>query len=220
MNLFYLHGFASSPGTTKGQFFAGKLAELGFTLHIPDLNAGDFGRLTLTRMIDVVRREIGALAPDPVYVIGSSMGAAVALHFLDRYREAEGASVAKMLFLAPAFDFLANREQDLGAETMAQWRQRGEMIVYHYGYQKEVPLRYDLIRDLQKYDSYQTRTFGVPILIYHGRYDDVISYQQSLRFARGRENVEVQIVASDHLLHDQLECIWADGVAFFGLVRE
>lgn len=84
MHLFYLHGFASSPGTTKGRFLAGKLAELGWPLHIPDLNAGDFGRLTLTRMIDVVRQEVGALAPEPVYIIGSSMGAAVALHFLDR----------------------------------------------------------------------------------------------------------------------------------------
>lgn len=100
---------------------------------------------------------------------------------------------------------------------MAEWRQRGEMMVYHYGYQKEVPLRYDLVRDLQDYDSYQAQTFGVAVLIYHGRYDEVIRYEQSLRFARGRERVQVRVVASDHLLHDQLEHIWAGAVKFLGL---
>jgi pimeloyl-ACP methyl ester carboxylesterase len=211
MNLFYLHGLASSPGTTKGRFFADKLAALGLSLQRPDLNAGDFGRVTLTRMIEVVRQAIGAAPAGPVYLIGSSMGARVALHFLDRHRQAEAARVAKMLFLAPAFEF------SLSNDEMETWRARGELSVYHYGYQKDVPLRYDLVQDLASYESYSARTYDVPILIYHGRQDEVVNYRQSLRFAGGREHVQVRLVESDHLLHDQLETIWAECVSFFDL---
>jgi pimeloyl-ACP methyl ester carboxylesterase len=214
MNLFYLHGFASSPGTTKGRFFADKLATLGLSLHLPDLNAGDFGRLTMTRMIEVVCRAVSAAPEGPVYLIGSSMGARVALCFLDRHRQAEAARVAGMLFLAPAFEF------SLTNDEMSEWRARGEVTVYHYGYQKEMPLRYDLAQDLTGYDSYTAQTYGVPILIYHGRQDGVVDHRQSLRFAAGRENVQVLLVESDHLLHDQLETIWAGCVDFFGLGAE
>ncbi len=211
MNLFYLHGLASSPHTTKGRFFAQKLAQLGHTLHIPDLNAGDFGRLTVTRMLDVVRRAVGAAPDAPTLIIASSMGARVALHFLDRCRQQEAARVTGMLWLAPALAFA------LSPQEMETWRTRGEITLYHYGYQKPMPLRYDLVRDLARYDPDTARTFGVPILIFHGRRDEVIDYHHSLRFAQGRENVHVTLVDSDHLLHDQLEPIWAAFVRFFGL---
>lgn len=211
MNLFYLHGFASSPGTTKGRFFSDKLAARGLALQLPDLNTGDFSHVTLTRMIEVVRRAVGSAPAGPVYLIGSSMGARVAIHFLDRHRQAEAARVARMLFLAPAFEFSLSRAE------MDEWRARGELTVHHYGYQKDMPLYYDLVQDLASYDAYTVQTFGVPILIYHGRQDDVVDYRQSLGFASGRENVQVQLVESDHLLHDQLETIWTGCVVFFEL---
>lgn len=211
MSLFYLHGFASSPGTTKGRFFAQKLASLGLSLQLPDLNAGDFSRLTLDRMIEVVRRTVGAASAGPVYLIGSSMGARVALHFLDLYRQAEASRVARMLLLAPAFEF------SLSADQVDEWRTQGQVTIYHFGYEKDMPLHYGWVQSLQGYDSYAVQTYDVPILIYHGLQDDVVDYGQSLRFAAGRENVQLQLVESDHLLHDQLEVIWEGGVQFFGL---
>ncbi len=210
-SLFYLHGFASSPDTTKGRFFADRLARLGLSLHAPDLNAGDFTRLTLTRMIEALRRAVDAGPAGPVFLIGSSMGARVALHFLDHYGAIEAARVAKMLFLAPAFEFSFPQAE------LDRWREQGQITLYHYGYQKEMPIRYDLVQDLAGYNAYAVQTYGVPILITHGRRDDVIDYRQSLRFARGRENVQVKLVDSDHLLHDQLDTIWADCVSFFEL---
>jgi len=211
MNFFYLHGFASSPDAAKGRFFADRLAALGLSLQLPDLNAGDFSHLTLTRMIEVVRCAVAAAPSGPVYLIGSSMGARVALHFLDRCRQAEAARVTRMLFLAPAFEF------SLPQVEMDVWRERSEITVFHYGYQRAMPVRYDLVQDMAQYDPYMAQTYAVPILIFHGRRDDVIDYHTSLRFANGRENVRVRLVESDHLLHDQLETIWATCVRFFGL---
>ncbi len=219
---FYLHGFASAPTTTKGRFFAAKFAGLSHHLQIPDLNAGDFSRLTLSRMIQVVRQAISACPPGPIYLLASSMGALVATHFLERYRQAEAASVAKMLFMAPAFDFLSNRQRGLAPEEWEKWQTEGTIEVYHYGYQKRLPLHYGLIEDLRGYDAYAADTYGVPILIFHGQNDETVDPQQSQRFAQGRPNVSLRLVESDHLLHDQLETIWQACLAFFeleGLIR-
>ena len=50
--VFYLHGFASSPRSTKVQYFTQMLAERGTSLQCPDLNEPDFRTLTMTRMLD------------------------------------------------------------------------------------------------------------------------------------------------------------------------
>ncbi len=47
----YLHGFASSPSSTKAQYLRARFASLQINLNIPDLNQGDFSHLTLTRQL-------------------------------------------------------------------------------------------------------------------------------------------------------------------------
>ena len=42
----YLHGFASSPQSQKAQAFKQQFDQLGLPLQIPDLNQGDFSRLS------------------------------------------------------------------------------------------------------------------------------------------------------------------------------
>ena len=73
MNIFYLHGFASSARSSKATYFAGKLRELGIELHTPDLNEPDFSTLTISRMVEQVGKAIEAL-PGPIVLIGSSLG--------------------------------------------------------------------------------------------------------------------------------------------------
>ncbi|MCC7382760.1 MAG: hypothetical protein IT384_13070 [Deltaproteobacteria bacterium] len=68
--LLYLHGFASGPGSFKARRFAEAMARLGFDLAIPDLNAGDFAHLTLSRSIELAQRKLR----DRTVVIGSSFG--------------------------------------------------------------------------------------------------------------------------------------------------
>ena len=54
MNVFYLHGFVSSPVGGKAQLFAERFAAHGVTLYAPDLNEPAFETLTTTRMIGQV----------------------------------------------------------------------------------------------------------------------------------------------------------------------
>src|SRR5688500_3274143 len=109
MRIFYLHGFASSARSSKATFVASRLRELGVELHTPDFNAPDFSTLTITRMVDQVGRAIGS-APDPVVLIGSSLGAFVAVQVALKHP----GRVARMVLLAPALDFGGNRMRSLG----------------------------------------------------------------------------------------------------------
>jgi len=98
VHLIYLHGFASSPASSKAQYLAARASTAGFTLHCPGLNEPDFSTLTVSRMIAQVERVMAALDPGPVALIGSSLGAFVALHVADRRFAAGRAHATLRLF--------------------------------------------------------------------------------------------------------------------------
>ena len=144
MHAFYLHGFASSPASTKAARFAERLRARGLTVHCPDLNEPDFSTLTVTRMLEQVDRAIEAMPPAPVMLVGSSLGAFVAVHAMARRRNNARWPVSRMVLLAPALDFSGNRMRDLGPEGIARWRETDRLDVFHYAYERTVPLGYAL----------------------------------------------------------------------------
>ena len=79
MQVFYLHGFASSPKSSKAQFFNERLEERGIKFHIPDFNQPDFRSLTVSRMLQQLEKRIAAIPPRPVVLIGSSLGGFLAI---------------------------------------------------------------------------------------------------------------------------------------------
>ena len=60
-HVFYLHGFASSPKSTKVGYFTDRLLEHGILVRCPDFNEPDFTTMTLTRMVDRLGGELAAL---------------------------------------------------------------------------------------------------------------------------------------------------------------
>ena len=54
MRVVYLHGFASSPQSTKARFFAEKFARAGIPFAAPALDAGDFQNLTVSAQMQIV----------------------------------------------------------------------------------------------------------------------------------------------------------------------
>ena len=74
MQVFFLHGFASSAKSTKAGYFGERLQSHGIPLHCPDFNEPDFSTLTLTRMLDQLANAIVAVPAGPVVLIGSSLG--------------------------------------------------------------------------------------------------------------------------------------------------
>ncbi len=207
MHIIYLHGFASSPLSKKAQYFKSKLESDAIQFHIPDLNVHDFGHLTLTAMIEAVAQTIRTLPDGDIVLIGSSMGGLTALHFCDRYASQEAQRVNQLILLAPALDFLANRNRQ-NPDLMTTWREQGHYPFFNYAHNKEMSVHYGLIEDVATYDSYTTNVV-IPTLIYHGKNDESVDVEQSIRYAKSHEHVTLHVLDSDHQLLDKTDEILA-----------
>ncbi|MEA5566312.1 YqiA/YcfP family alpha/beta fold hydrolase [Anabaena sp. UHCC 0399] len=197
----YLHGFASSPKSNKAQDISDRFAKNQIPLKIPDLNAGDFSELTISRQI----KQVAAAFSDdsvPVTLIGSSLGGLTAAHIAQQYLQVE-----RLVLLAPAFEFLSHWLPNLGDEAIQRWQQEQYIMVHHYGEGRSLPLSYNFVTDATKY--YQTQLHRpIPTLILHGKQDEVIPIIASRYFMGSRPWVELVELDSDHALSNVTEEIW------------
>jgi uncharacterized protein len=217
INIVYLHGLASSPGSKKAGDFRTRLAPYDHVNYlVPDLNVPDFAHLTLTAMIERTAQIVRECPEGPVFLVGSSMGGLTAVHFMHQHRSGDASRVKGLVLLAPAFDFMANRDSSLGEAGIRAWRESGWLTVHNYATGTDARIHYGLVEDAQQYDSYAVE-IDAPILIYHGLHDESVDYRQSVRFAESRTNVTLHLVDSDHQLLDQTNAIWTAMQAFFGL---
>lgn len=203
LNVIYLHGFASSARSTKGTFFTSKLRELGVTVHSPDFNEPDFSTLTITRMVTQVERVMDGLPSGPPAVIGSSLGGFVAVQVALRR------AVDRLVLLAPAVDFSANRLRDLGDRGLDEWQRTGHLNVFHYGYGRTMPVHYGLYTDACEYDCLDAQ-LSMPIQVFQGRRDTAVSPESVQQWAARRPNVELHMLDDDHQLTASLDYIWRE----------
>ena len=214
----YLHGFASSPQSSKAGFLADRLRAYGLTLHCPDLNQPDFSTLTTTRMIDRVNDELRNLAEGPVVLIGSSLGAFVALHLAERASRGEGVpreQLKQLILLAPALEFGTSRTK-LGPYGLADWRETGWLEMTHYAYGEVRRVHYELFADASRYDSFSA-TNTVPTLIVQGASDDVVDPDMVAQFASSRPHVRLVMLNDGHQLGASLDRVWSESEVWLGL---
>ena len=214
----HLHGLGSSPLSEKAVALAARLRPLGVNYLVPDLEVPSFERLSLSAVIARVAELAGELRPGPLALVGSSFGGLAALHFLDRHRRTAAAGVTRLVLLAPALDLLGDadrrrRRGELGDDWLERWRRDGFFALPHSASGEERPVHYGLVEDLRRYDSFAVR-LDLPTLIYHGRRDESVPHQQSVRFAAARDNVELRLLDTDHRLTDRLDRI-GDGIIDF-----
>lgn len=202
----YLHGFASSPASGKAVFLAERLAGTGVVLHRPDLNAPDFSTLTVTRMIDRTAEVVRALPPAPVVVIGSSLGAFVALHLAERRPGDTAHPLHRMVWLAPALAF-GTAQGWLDDAAVRRWRETGWLEVMHHAYGETRRVHAALWEDARRYDSLAV-PLTVPTLIVQGRDDDVVDPAMVARFAADRPQARLVMMADGHQLSASLPRIW------------
>lgn len=210
MNYLYLHGFASSPQSTKARYMQQKFAELGLTLHVPDLNLTDFSTVTLSEQLDYLDRTY-LYNNEPIIVLGSSLGGFLALQLA-----AKSLLVQKLILLAPAFGFSHRIAKALGEENVTKWQLDGIREFYHYGLKRNVNLQFQFFVDAQKY-SEENLARSLPMLIFHGIYDDVVPASLSEEFAKRRSQVTLKLRNDDHALGKDLDSIWQDTKQFLEL---
>ena len=215
MHCLYVHGFASSAQSSKARYFGEQLARHGITLSCPDLNEPDFSTLTITRMVDRIEQEIRKRT-EPVVVFGSSLGGFVALHVAARAEAEEEQRIDRLVLLAPAVDFGGNRMRELGDEGITRWRETGTLDVFHYGYNRIVPVWFALYEDAGLYNTYRL-AFSTPTLIFQGSRDESVDPATVKQFARGRSNVSLRMLDDDHQLIASLDLMWHEIGVFLGL---
>ena len=214
----YLHGFASSPASSKAAFVGRRLAAHGVRFHCPDLNQPDFSTLTASRMIERTASLIATLPAGPVVLFGSSLGAFVALQVAERTEAETRHPIARLVLLAPALDFGRRPVGDLGEAGMARWRETGWWELTHYASGQPTRVHYELFRDAQRYDAFVARR-PVPTLVLQGRRDEVVDPDVVARYAAARPHVTLVMVDDDHQLGASLERVWSESARFLALTR-
>jgi uncharacterized protein len=190
----YLHGFASGVTSKKATFIGHRLRERGVDFRAPDLNLPDFSTLTVTRMLQQTRTLLDD-APGPVTLIGSSLGGFVAVNAAAQWPD----RIGRLVLLAPALDFGSPAMVRMGETALDDWKAKGTMNVFHFGYGRFVPLGYELYADARRYDAIHAR-ISIPTLVFQGRHDDVVDAAAVERWASTRPNVELRMLDDGHQL--------------------
>jgi len=206
MRVVYLHGFASSPQSTKARFFAEKFAQAGIPFAAPALDAGDFQNLTVSAQLEIV--DAATSKGDRPVLMGSSLGGYLAA----LYAAQHPGSVDRLILLAPAFRFLERWRARLSPQEMDQWKQQGWAPIYHYGAKADQRLGYQFLEDAAKYDP--VPDFHQRALILHGTEDKVVPYQGSYDFALEHARTRLVPFHSGHELTDVLDGLWRETAAF------
>lgn len=211
MNYIYLHGFASGTQSRKAQYLTDRFAEIGINLITPDLNLGDFSTITLSKQLTFLQDNYGN---QPCYVMGSSLGGLLATLWAIVHT-----GIERLVLLAPAFRFSECLQQTIGEQEIEEWKTKGTRNFYHYGFGYEIPLLYEFFLDATRHDEKKLER-ELPILIIHGKSDDVVLPQRSREFAQERPYVDLRLVESDHSLSNIHEYIWQETQKFWQLAKQ
>ena len=207
----YLHGFASSSHSGKAVYLGQRLRAHGVDFVAPDLNLPEFSTLTVTRMLDQTRVLVDA-AKEPVTLVGSSLGAFVAVNVADQWPD----KVGRLVLLAPALDFGATGLKGPGGADIGNWRDAGHLNVFHFGYGRMMPIHYELYEDARRFNAMDA-VLPMPTLVFQGRRDTAVDPATVAAWARPRTNVVLHLLDDDHQLGGSLEFIWATLASFLGL---
>jgi pimeloyl-ACP methyl ester carboxylesterase len=197
----WLHGFASGPQSSKGQYVRARLAERGVDLVLPDLNEPSFEELTVTRMLGQV--DAVAQGASQLVLFGSSLGGFTAA----TWAATRPGRVRALILLAPAFGLGPRWAARMPAKELAQWRSQGRLAFEHYARGRKEDLSIGFLDDAMKYDPFPLPT--CPTLVIHGSHDDVVDPALSHEFVRrmGKRAHLVEL-PQGHELNADLPGLW------------
>jgi pimeloyl-ACP methyl ester carboxylesterase len=212
----YLHGFASSPASTKARAFEAWGKAHDVAIDALDLRVPSFENLRFSAMKARVRAAIDAsAAPGPTasaraVLIGSSLGGLTACRVAE-----EDPRVCAVLAMAPAFRLADRWKSQMTTEAWEAWRRDGFLAVDDHATRQKARVDFGFVEELERLDV-GLPDVRVPVLIVHGRNDEVVDIDRSRAFARGKRHVRLVEVDDGHELGASIPRILAEAEAFFG----
>ncbi|MFX0173046.1 MAG: YqiA/YcfP family alpha/beta fold hydrolase [Candidatus Hodarchaeota archaeon] len=212
MKILYLYGFASGPQSNKAQFFKKKFSNLIGSIdfeiydYIPDKKS--FTNMKTSVLLENLKLYIQKHYQGNFILFGSSFGALLALWFANL--QIQQNNVSKLILMAPALRFNADSLLKILNVTAEEWEEQGSVLIDHYRYGEEVPLKFGFFIDLKAKPppSFQKVDISAPILILHAKNDEVCPVEWSMRFAKTQRMVQLQILDGDHQLLNQKDIMW------------
>ncbi len=179
----------------------------------PDLNQPSFEDLTVTRMLEQTRQAVRQAGRGPVALIGSSLGAFVAVHAAAQQQPHLNQPVIdRLVLLAPALDL---RDGPQGADV-DDWRHTGRLRIFHHAWNEHREVGYGLYEDAARYDTLSL-DLSLPILVFQGTRDTAVDPEMVKTWAHARPNVDLRLVDDEHQLGQSIEEIMTATEQFFGL---
>jgi predicted esterase YcpF (UPF0227 family) len=156
-SILYLHGFASSPKSAKVQALRDLLPEID--LITPDLNEPSFAKLDFYANVE---KALNA-AKNPVAIVGSSLGALMALEVVRRGLK------KPMVLIAPALG-VADR-------WITRVPDGDPVIVYNHALAKDVPIHRAFFEQMKEVDADRNNP-PVPVTLVMGRQDESVPFER------------------------------------------
>jgi len=198
----WLHGFASSPQSSKGQFVRQRLEERGAHLVLPDLNEPSFFDLTVTRMLgqlDVLTQG----SNERVVLFGSSLGGFIAATWAAK----KPGRVASLVLLAPAFDLGPRWSARMPEADLARWRNEGRFAFDHYARGRKEELSIRFLDDALTHESFPLP--HCPTLVIQGTFDDAVEPALAREFTRRMDGrARLVELPQGHELNADLPGLW------------
>jgi len=207
LRIIYLHGFASGPGSRKAQVFRARFEESGVPVSVPRLDGGNFFGLTISGQYEILAREA---AGEAVTLVGSSMGG-----YLAALYAAEHPEVEKLVLLAPAFGFQHRWPSMMGEDKFREWKETGELELYHYGDRDMRKVGWQLAEDAAKWEPVPHVT--QPALLFHGTMDTTVPIAGSETYAASHPNVRLHAFDAGHELTEVIDPMWELTARFLGI---
>lgn len=220
MRAYYLHGFASSPASSKATFFADRLRGSGIGVDVPDFNLPDFYTLTISRMLRQLEDSIARAPAGPIRLIGSSLGGFLAVEAAARQFHRASHPIDRVVLLAPAVELEWERWTEIVLKGgVDAWRRKGEIEIFHYADDAPRRLGFGFYEDARRYDA-AARRLDLPMLIFQGRRDESVSPELVEQFASAQPHATLHMLDDGHQLKDSLEFMWSETSRFLGAADE
>ena len=184
--LLFITGFLSTRWGTKSKALAELCRERNWGFCCFDFRGngdseGAFRDYSLQNWLDDARRVMQHLTDGPpVTIIGSSLGG-----WLAWILGQEIVNVGQLVLLAPAFNMMGKRAQEISSSRREQWKTNGWMPWADDALHRDFPLSWQWVEESEFLWDQRFQTLRqVPTTILHGLQDDVIFPQGSWEFTQ------------------------------------